>query len=430
MNSIGRRLREARLARGLTQEQLARGLATKGFISQVERDQATPSLAKLRLLAERLSLPLSGLTGEHPPLDLSYLRKSAELAVKANEAERALSLVAEAEPHATTPEEQAELLRIRGRALDELGRLAEALDSHQQAAATAPADEPELNGEIYAEIATVLNQLEQFNAAVEAGRRALQWLDRSKHADPALRSRVLSNLGRSCFGLGQLQRAHRFYEEALSAGNDAESLYRIANARMSLGVTARATGNLDEAIEHCNRALEIWGRIQQARNANRVLNNVGDVYYAQGKTAQARAVQRRCLEQAKILHDDLEVAIAGAALARYDYEQGALQESARGAQESQRAAARSGAHLHQAYAAAVEAAAAARLGQRHRARRKFREAVTILLEREAAEKLAQACTLYADALRATGEENRAFELLGFAAARDFSKLPGFLRARA
>ncbi|HVH64847.1 MAG TPA: helix-turn-helix transcriptional regulator, partial [Candidatus Acidoferrum sp.] len=105
MNSVGERLRQARLARGLTQEQLAQGLATKGFISQVERNHATPSLAKMRLLAERLGLPLGDLTGERPPLELSYLRKSAELAVKAGEPERALSLAAEAASHATTADE-------------------------------------------------------------------------------------------------------------------------------------------------------------------------------------------------------------------------------------------------------------------------------------------------------------------------------------
>src|SRR6266851_8475866 len=95
MNSVGERLRQARLARGLTQEQLASGLATKGFISQVERNRAVPSLAKLRLMAERLGLPLGHFTGDRSPLELTYLRKSAELAVKAQEPERALKLVDE-----------------------------------------------------------------------------------------------------------------------------------------------------------------------------------------------------------------------------------------------------------------------------------------------------------------------------------------------
>src|SRR3982074_1002246 len=59
MNTVGERLKQARTAQGLTQERLAEGLATKGFISQVERNLTTPSLPRLRLLAERLGLPLS-----------------------------------------------------------------------------------------------------------------------------------------------------------------------------------------------------------------------------------------------------------------------------------------------------------------------------------------------------------------------------------
>jgi len=288
MNSVGDRLREARLARGLTQEQLAKGLATKGFISQIERHRATPSLAKLRLMAERLQLPLGHFTGDRSPMEVTYLRKSAELAVKAKEPARALELVAEADSHLTTANERADLQRIRGTALDALGQPADALAAHQAAAAAAPPDDPELNATIYAEMGTVLAQQEQFVSAVEADLRAVHWLDRSKLADPGLRARVLTNLGRACWSLGQIDQAHAYLASALDAATDAESLLRIANAHMGLGVTARAKGQLDEAIEHCNRALEVHARIKQERDANRILNNIGDVHYSAGRLDQAR----------------------------------------------------------------------------------------------------------------------------------------------
>lgn len=429
MNSIGQRLRAARLARGFTQEELAKGVATKGFISQVERDRAMPSLAKLRLLADRLSLPLAGLTDNHPPLELAYLRKSAALAVKAKEAERALVLLDEAKGLPATANERADLLRIRGTALDDLGRLEEALSAHQQAAAAAPPDDPELNAAIYAEIATVLNEQEQFNAGVEAGLRALDWLKRSKHPDPALRSRVLGNLGRSSYQLGQMERAHGFYLDSLAAAQDAESLYRIANAHHSLGVTARAAGKLDQAIEHCNRALEIWGRIHQERSANRVLNNIGDVYWSLGRKAEARAMQERCLNRGRQIGDDFVAGVAGAELARYLLEDGDAGRATRVAQESQRASNRSGDHLHQALAAAIEGAAAEKLGRPRIADRKFREALGLLLEREAGGRLAQVCSLYADVLRSRGQHDRAFALMRVAAARDFSLLPPLIKPR-
>ena len=46
---IGNRIKEVRMQKGLTQEELAnRAELTKGFISQVERDLTSPSIATLQ----------------------------------------------------------------------------------------------------------------------------------------------------------------------------------------------------------------------------------------------------------------------------------------------------------------------------------------------------------------------------------------------
>ena len=429
MNSVGDRLREARLARGLTQEQLARGLATKGFISQIERNRTTPSLPKLRVMAERLGLPLGYFTGDKSPHELTYLRKSAEVAVKAMEPERALKLVDEGLRLPSTANERADLHRVGGLAHDAAGRLTDALASLQVAAATAPPDDPELSSAIYADIGYVLQQQEQFNAATEANLRALAWLDRSKHADPALRARVLTNIGRSCYSLGQLERADDFLQRALDAAMDAESLFRIANAHMALGISARSVGDLARAVEHCNRALDLHSRIGQHRAANRVLNNLGDVHYAAGRKREAAELQRRCLSRAKEMHDDFEIGVAAGTLARYHLDSNKLDEAVALAQEAQVASARSGDHLHQAQAAATEGLAAERQGRRMIANRKFALALRLLSERNAAGKLAEVCTMYANVLRRRGQDDRAFSFMRMAAERDFGKLRTLLAAR-
>ena len=59
---IGPRLRETRLAQGLTIENVADATGlTKGFISRVERDETSPSIASLVMLCQVLSLPVGAL---------------------------------------------------------------------------------------------------------------------------------------------------------------------------------------------------------------------------------------------------------------------------------------------------------------------------------------------------------------------------------
>lgn len=56
---IGRRIREARIELGLTQEQLAQDLFSRTFISGVESGRVNPSAQSICLLAERLRKPVS-----------------------------------------------------------------------------------------------------------------------------------------------------------------------------------------------------------------------------------------------------------------------------------------------------------------------------------------------------------------------------------
>src|SRR5256714_842686 len=153
----------------------------------------------------------------------------------------------------------------------------------------------------------------------------------------------------------------------------------------------------------------------------------GDVHYAAGRKREAAGLQRRCLQRARELHDDLEIGIAAGALARYALEDGRFSDTTVLARESQEAAARSGDHLHQAVATAVEGAAADRLGRRRVANQRFTQAMRILFDRAAAGELAEVCTMYADVLRLRGQDDRAFALMRMAAERDFRKLAPLLK---
>ena len=70
---IGEKLRRLRLQKGLTQEELAdRCELSKGFISQVERDLASPSIATLTDLLECLGSSLPNFFNDKAPEKIIY----------------------------------------------------------------------------------------------------------------------------------------------------------------------------------------------------------------------------------------------------------------------------------------------------------------------------------------------------------------------
>ena len=65
--SIGGKLKELRILKGLTQEELAdRAELSKGFISQVERDLTSPSIATLMDILQCLGTTIGEFFNEAP----------------------------------------------------------------------------------------------------------------------------------------------------------------------------------------------------------------------------------------------------------------------------------------------------------------------------------------------------------------------------
>lgn len=58
---VGAAVRRIRLSKGLTQAQVAEGLFDRSYLSQIEHGKVRPSLETLRLLAQRLDVPLESL---------------------------------------------------------------------------------------------------------------------------------------------------------------------------------------------------------------------------------------------------------------------------------------------------------------------------------------------------------------------------------
>lgn len=78
--TIGQRIREARLGRQMTQQELVGDYITRNMLSKIENDAATPSVRTLEYLAGAMGLPPGAFlsdTPTEPPLSgrIEVLRK-------------------------------------------------------------------------------------------------------------------------------------------------------------------------------------------------------------------------------------------------------------------------------------------------------------------------------------------------------------------
>lgn len=102
---IGARLRAARVRQGLTLDNVAGAAGvTKSFLSRLERDGTSPSVATLQVICEVLSLPMGSLF-EAPALDV----------VRAADAPGILLVGAGVDERLLTPRGQAQLQVVRSR---------------------------------------------------------------------------------------------------------------------------------------------------------------------------------------------------------------------------------------------------------------------------------------------------------------------------
>ncbi len=95
--SVGNKIKALRLKRGMTQSTLAEGIITRGMLSRIESGSASPSMASLSALAERLDVSPSFLLEEGDdllPAERAYFAKKLNTAFKAGNLRECLALFA------------------------------------------------------------------------------------------------------------------------------------------------------------------------------------------------------------------------------------------------------------------------------------------------------------------------------------------------
>jgi transcriptional regulator with XRE-family HTH domain len=281
---IGTKLRTARHAAGLTQQQVAAGRYTKAYVSALENGLIKPSMAALRFLAVRLGTTPSELLAES---DTRWARLDSELRLAAGDWQSAADGFSQLLDAAQGAE--------RGRVLVGLAECLYRLGRGDEGVAIA-SEATELLGK--ARLTSETRQARYWLAAShhqadnpsEARRLLEQVLADDTEAvplGPDLRVRLLIALASVMTHAGEPKSALGLLEEARGIGADLDDRRRGALLH-SLALGYRETGDMEAAVRNGLQSLALYRSAEAVVEIATIENELALIFVGLGNLAQAR----------------------------------------------------------------------------------------------------------------------------------------------
>lgn len=264
VSTLGQRVRELRLKKGMNQIELAKGLCTPSMISQIESDRARPSYKMLSSIAERLDVPLERLLVD-VDLNMEYVStyKMARAMMKSNEYSSAIPLLREL---VESPRAQISTMDI----LFDLG------ECYLHTGQTE--DSEEMFNQVY-ELAvlrqdTLLQTLvrknfgklafaqRKYQLAIFQWQKALEELDKTGEKDVYLQAELLFHVGEVHLKTGCVEEAAGCFDRAALVYEDHSSLREMGHAYMALGQSYKRMNEFQKASMYSERATAIFETLE------------------------------------------------------------------------------------------------------------------------------------------------------------------------
>ena len=185
-------------------------------------------------------------------------------------------------------------LRIRGRALREVRRFAEAITAHQEAVAIfRETGDRNLEGEALDHLGLALRKVGRIAEAITAHQEGVAILRDARHRNRE--GGALSNLGLALREAGRFTEAITAYQEAVAIDRETGERNYEAIALDNLAVALRDTGQLEQAVIAHQVAMAIHRETGDRHREGKVLDNLGVALrvvrrFAEAITAHQKAV--------------------------------------------------------------------------------------------------------------------------------------------
>src|ERR687884_424657 len=287
---LGERLRQLRVAAGLTQSELAGARFSKEYVSQIERGKTRPARETIEWLAEGLGVDAdflaNGVTAHHPCPGEGPLP--------------------------------------RGEALTEANREEEALAEFEDVrTAVLATGLPELEVRALCGEAEARVGLGAIREAIELLTRARALTERQEFSDLE-RADVLWRLGVCRYKLSSIQTALGLFNEAraLELAQGLNDRRGLANIFFQASIVAEREGHWVLARTYAERAKAQYEELADRTNVGRLLNNLGGINFLLGRPDEAIAFLKDAFRAALDVGDEADAARAVSSLAQVHLRRG------------------------------------------------------------------------------------------------------------
>ena len=275
---VGRRLREARIAAGLTQPQVCAGAASVGYLSRIERGDRRTGPELLEKLCANIGVAAELIIEGTEPADPRAWECEldfAELEVVTGATTSAAGRVAELmkDDRLTGHERLLERARlVKARADAARGANDQALAGFQSVMAARTTRSAWVDAA--AGLSRLLRETGDLAGSIDVAQQALDGLSDSA-ADREAAIKMSMNLAAATYESGDVDRALHLCRRAIAAAEAADSPSSRAAAYWNTAIIACESGDLDEALTLTRRALALFADLEDARLEARLRTQLG-----------------------------------------------------------------------------------------------------------------------------------------------------------
>ena len=292
---VGRKVRELRTSRGMTQAELAGPDFSKGFISLLETGRTRVSLRAAHILASRLGVDVTDLLSapSAEDQDLEFMVLRAEQSLRAGDTATATEIATKWAPKASGVL-RARFDRLHARALIRTARSAEAVKLLDGALRTfrALGAKDQAARTLY-DLASAHARLDAPGEGLRFALDAEQALQRGDLIDRTLELEIHQFVAATYMALGDMTSAETRAERARALAEDIADPHSVANTYAALALARFNEGDKEAALAYARKSIDLYESLGLSEKVAEAWNTLGWLFIRREQyTKAAEALDR------------------------------------------------------------------------------------------------------------------------------------------